>query len=133
MGEVNTSRINWLHQPLYGQLHNSSAISSSPPVQLKINCHLGNPGPDAYNPHKPPDPESSKEATFQFASKTPMSHQKALKKEAADPGPGAYVIDQWKEVAGKENGKFGSSSNRCGWARQAFQQPFTDPYNWSVD
>lgn len=100
-------------------------------IENKLPSRM-NPGPDAYNPHKPPDPESSKEATFQFASKTPMSHQKTLKKEAADPGPGAYVIDQWKEVAGKENGKFGSSSNRCGWARQAFQQPFTDPYNWSV-
>lgn len=93
-----------------------------------------NPAPCAYNPRRPPDPQSSKDATFQFASQTPMSHQKTNKKEAAEPGPGAYMslMDQSKDVAAKENNQFGSTADRCGWARPSFQQPFTDPYNWGV-
>jgi hypothetical protein len=104
----------------------SGAIENSLPSRL-------NPGPGSYNSRRPADPESSKDATFQFASKTPMVHQKTFKKEAADPGPGAYLIlDKAKDVTGKENNQFGTTVDRCGWARHSFQQPFTDPYHWGV-
>merc|ERR1719453_583907 len=80
----------------------SCSISNELPSRL-------NPGPGSYNSRKPPDPESSKDATFQFASKTPMGHQKTFKKEAAAPGPGAYQIEPSKDGIAKDNNQFGST------------------------
>jgi len=90
-----------------------------------------NPGPGSYNSRKPPDPESSKDATYQFASKTPMGHQKTTKTEAPVPGPGAYQVDMYKDAGAKENNQFGSTVARGGWDRP-LNQPFTDPYNRNV-
>lgn len=100
-------------------------------IECKMPSRM-NPGPGTYDSRQPSDPESSKEATFQFASKTPMGHQKTLKKDATGPGPGAYRVDQSKGATAKENKQFGSSVERLGWARHSLNQPFTDPYNWGV-
>jgi len=114
------------------------AISSSNRKLFEPSCAIdnglpsrNNPGPGSYNSRKPPDPESSKDATFQFASKTPMGYQKVTKEKAAAPGPGAYMSDVSKEIMNKDNNQFGSTVARGGWDRP-LNQPFTDPYNRSV-
>jgi len=100
-----------------------------------------NPGPGAYEAKAGiadfPD-EEEKKSTFQFASKTQLSYQKALSNGKGAPGPGQYEsrgqIDKSATKAKSysttrgEQTRFGSAVQRVGWSR-AVENPFVDPYN----
>lgn len=97
-----------------------------------------NPGPGAYDARAYGEGESEKQGTYQFASKTVLSHQKEQPDGKAAPGPGQYdALGQIDKQAMKarahstthgENTRFGSASARIGWTRPV-DMPYVDPYH----
>jgi len=98
-----------------------------------------NPGPGAYDVRygMSDTNDGEKNGTYQFASKTVLSHQKEHPDKVA-PGPGQYeslgVIDQSSARARAHSHThgdrtcFGSSVQRVGWTRPV-EMPFVDPYH----
>jgi len=103
-----------------------------------------NPGPGFYDPNPDIDVGAKKAdsdadiATYQFASRTPMSHQIKIPEERVIPGPGRYEnpghIDKRAEKSKEQSThlgdrtQFGSNSVRCGWHRDP-DHPFVDPFH----
>lgn len=100
-----------------------------------------NPGPGSYDVKHiigAENGEGEKSGTYQFASKTSLSHQKNQPDGKAAPGPGQYDPPNYFEkqilkarahaTTHGDRTCFGSKGERTGWTRPP-DMPFVDPYH----
>jgi len=99
-----------------------------------IECTLAPhdiPGPGTYSEKLPEDTVGTRGATHKFNSTVPMAHEAEVPAKRIVPGPGAYEIPaELDRIAtlGGDRHRFGSVTDRVGWARDV-NQPFMDAYN----
>lgn len=98
------------------------------------------PGPGSYDDQtQVQENASTRGAANKFNSKTPMEYEQTVNQDRINPGPGAYElvpaldrssaqIRDRNTALGADRYRFGSMTDRIGWARDV-RQPYKDAYN----